>query len=776
MGHTLADLESIGGQLSQKRSTTIFVQVCLVLEKAHRSGIVHGRLSAQSIVIADGDQVSITGWPDGQVAKALSQDELAYASPEVAAGGKAQPVSDTYAVGCLLYEALCGARPFAAGGNSRVLVPFARRRLDLSIDKNLEAITFKAMSADTAQRYASAAQLARDLEIHDRAAFLTGRNAFQELHHQRWRQPTFVVLALAAISCLLVAGTDSGSALALRTLTRHQLLSADLLFACAEAAIKDKKTESADLALQALASQPLPEASQHLRLARLCEERGNNKQALASYWQSGDHFAAAGLQREAIAAYGQGLVLASALPVGDRARQAQVLVSQAACYTACARGAVSQRAGDLEQARTALAQAAEICQSYTGSQINALPCLTTIFQHQADCCLALGENGQAAELYKLACDRIDRTKRSCWRAISACHRGYAAARLAEAQAFQQVGDMYSPLACYVDALKILDLHMPEESVDATRIRVLMAAYLAAHNRYVDADKEYSWVLGYIAYAPPGGACDLCWALSQRAASYMRQGKTADARNCLWQANEHARAKFGAASVAYADCQHELGTFYAQRHELAPAAAALAAAAAIYRRQGAQLASVLASTLESLAQVAFASGEIARQELALRECVALTQAAGQKDNWQLARSLEALYQCLVCQGKIEEARSFLDQSLAITEERDGNQVSQARQLVALGVAMATAGSFDSARQYYQRALAAIKRSSESGRAEEASTLALLASTYVSQKKYEQARPLLEQAQAMYAALGRHHQSERSRVEAILASCRAQLLER
>ncbi len=58
---------------------------------------------------------SVTGWPASRESGALRDEDLLYLAPEQAGGGPADPSSDIFAVGALLFEALTG-RPLFEGG------------------------------------------------------------------------------------------------------------------------------------------------------------------------------------------------------------------------------------------------------------------------------------------------------------------------------------------------------------------------------------------------------------------------------------------------------------------------------------------------------------------------------------------------------------------------------------------------------------------------------------------------------------------------------------
>lgn len=131
-------LDRLGGQLELGEVIAIGRQVADALDHAHAAGIVHRDIKPENILLAGG-----RAWvADFGVARIVAgSDDFprtsgtmvigtpAYMSPEQARGGEA-PLdgrSDTYALGCLLYEMVGGAPPFSGGQREAIL---ARHALD----------------------------------------------------------------------------------------------------------------------------------------------------------------------------------------------------------------------------------------------------------------------------------------------------------------------------------------------------------------------------------------------------------------------------------------------------------------------------------------------------------------------------------------------------------------------------------------------------------------------------------------------------------------------
>lgn len=155
-------------------ATDIAVAIAEALAAAHRSGITHGRLLPESVVLSPEGQIRVGEFVAGRLmhdvvpnAEAIS---AAYRPPEAAFDEEPAPTDDIYALGAILYEMLTGVQPTESHGD----LPTPPRALNPGIPPALEGITLKALYPDTTIRYEDAAALLADLQA-ARAALRAGR-------------------------------------------------------------------------------------------------------------------------------------------------------------------------------------------------------------------------------------------------------------------------------------------------------------------------------------------------------------------------------------------------------------------------------------------------------------------------------------------------------------------------------------------------------------------------------------------------------------------------
>jgi serine/threonine-protein kinase len=175
-GTTLARLLKSRGQLPVAKAIDVAAQVADALACAHVHGVVHRDVKPANILLREDGHVKVA---DFGIAKAGAGNDLTrtgvvmgtakYLSPEQVSGHPADPGSDIYSLGIVLYEMLCGAPPFV--GDTELSTAVARltaapgslrdRRQD--IPRGLEAVVLRSLARDPADRFQSAEEMRASL-------------------------------------------------------------------------------------------------------------------------------------------------------------------------------------------------------------------------------------------------------------------------------------------------------------------------------------------------------------------------------------------------------------------------------------------------------------------------------------------------------------------------------------------------------------------------------------------------------------------------------------
>jgi serine/threonine protein kinase len=177
-GRSLAERLAAAGPLPLADLVRLAAEVGDGLDALHRRGIVHRDVKPANILLAaDGSAVlGDFGLAKGRAWTVLTSPgqvlgTLDYLAPELIRGEPAGPLSDLYALGCVLYECLAGAPPFAGRGVLRIGVAHleeepgdpAAGRAD--VPPALAWTVRQALAKDPARRPPSPAALARMLRL-----------------------------------------------------------------------------------------------------------------------------------------------------------------------------------------------------------------------------------------------------------------------------------------------------------------------------------------------------------------------------------------------------------------------------------------------------------------------------------------------------------------------------------------------------------------------------------------------------------------------------------
>ncbi|MDE3187949.1 MAG: serine/threonine protein kinase [Acidobacteriota bacterium] len=178
-GRLLRTILNAEKKLPIERAVKIALGMCDALDYMHKRGIVHRDLKPENVMVDADDRIKLIdfGIAMKEDARRLTFVNLSatlgtpdYISPEQVKGSRGDQRSDIYALGIMLYEMLTGRVPFVgqnplAAMNERVLnEPTSPRGLNAEISPELEEILYRALERDPRHRYATAHEMAWDLE------------------------------------------------------------------------------------------------------------------------------------------------------------------------------------------------------------------------------------------------------------------------------------------------------------------------------------------------------------------------------------------------------------------------------------------------------------------------------------------------------------------------------------------------------------------------------------------------------------------------------------
>ena len=166
------ELNRIGGSLEYSQRARVMIEICEAIDRAHALGIQHRDLKPANVLLDTrlAPKILDFGLSSGDPDRGHGTGTLSYMAPEQF--DSRRPIdnrTDVYALGVLLYELLCGARPYRGATQRELLAAIEAGRPALPVEvepevpEALQAIALKAMEVDPARRYGSARELAQDL-------------------------------------------------------------------------------------------------------------------------------------------------------------------------------------------------------------------------------------------------------------------------------------------------------------------------------------------------------------------------------------------------------------------------------------------------------------------------------------------------------------------------------------------------------------------------------------------------------------------------------------
>jgi serine/threonine protein kinase/Tol biopolymer transport system component len=241
-GHSLDKLILARG-LPLGRSVQIAKMLAEALAAAHEKGIIHRDLKPANVMVAEDGRVKVLDFGLAKDVRAEKSSDAtlsagytgigivmgtpAYMSPEQAEGKMADPRSDIFSFGTLLYEMLAGRRAFPGNSASAIMAAIIYKEPDpLDAPSALGAIVFKCMAKSPDGRFQTATDLREALERASRdgdpivishgpdaLAVASGDLARTQTQVPRglptprtrsWTRSRIAALVLAGVTCLLL--------------------------------------------------------------------------------------------------------------------------------------------------------------------------------------------------------------------------------------------------------------------------------------------------------------------------------------------------------------------------------------------------------------------------------------------------------------------------------------------------------------------------------------------------------------------------------------------
>lgn len=183
---SLAERVRREGRIAWPEALRIGVKLCGALETAHRTGTLHRDIKPANVLFNDYGEPQLSDFGTARIAGGYKTitgfftGTLSYTAPEVLGGKPPTVAADVYSLGATIFALIAGNPPHERKTEEDLIAHYLRITSapvpDLrphGIPANVCAAVEKAMSLEPAERYASAAEFGRELQLAQRNNGLT---------------------------------------------------------------------------------------------------------------------------------------------------------------------------------------------------------------------------------------------------------------------------------------------------------------------------------------------------------------------------------------------------------------------------------------------------------------------------------------------------------------------------------------------------------------------------------------------------------------------------
>ncbi len=211
-------------------AANIVKRVAEAIHFAHQHGVIHRDIKPSNVLL---DRQGCPLVTDFGLAKRIQTDSSltntgqvlgtpSYMPPEQARGTENDvgPTADVYALGATLYCLLTGRPPFQAATPLETLCqvierePVSPRQLNPAVNRDLETICLKCLRKEPGLRYATAEDLALDIDRYLGGRAIEARPISPVVKLIRWTSRNRLLAALAATAAILALALAVGTTLA----------------------------------------------------------------------------------------------------------------------------------------------------------------------------------------------------------------------------------------------------------------------------------------------------------------------------------------------------------------------------------------------------------------------------------------------------------------------------------------------------------------------------------------------------------------------------------